>query len=81
VVHDVKVEYVPCLDEAPPAPPSIQGISCPEGLEYCLQKDGAWKLALYLEAAIRWMKGSWALCKKENKDAEEGREEGNEAGI
>ena len=78
VIHDIKIEHVPCLDEAPPTPPNVQGGSCPEGLEYCLQKDDAWKLALYLEATITWMSGAWALC-KENEDGEEGREETGEA--
>jgi hypothetical protein len=80
VIHDVKIKHVPCLDEAPPVAPKIQGSRCPEGLEYCLQKDDAWKLALYLEATITWMSGAWALC-KENKDGEEGREETGEAGL
>jgi len=64
VRHEFKVEHVPCLSEAPPAPPNIQGDECPPDLEYCLSKEQAWKLALYLESTIVWMTKAWALCKE-----------------
>lgn len=68
VKHEFKVEHVPCLSEAPPAPPNVAGDDCPPELGYCLSRDKAWKLAQYLEATIGWMSGAWALCKEYEND-------------
>jgi hypothetical protein len=66
--HEFTVEHIPCVTDKPPPPPSIAGDQCPEGLEYCLNKDKAWQLATYLESTILWMTEVYELCKEKKDD-------------